>query len=831
MASGLGKTVTAALDVKTWLSRHGGRVLYLCHQKDILEQAKATFEAVLGPRYKYGYFHGHERSHRGATVVFASFQTMHTSRKLFGRNAFTYIVVDESHHGQAETYLPTLEYFKPKFLLGITATPDRRDLRDIRKIYGSEVFSLPLETALARGLLARVDYRLLTDDLQNLDVLNTPIGRLSVRYLNKKLFVPRRDEEIGRIIRRHMRRIDSPRVMVFCASIKHCEALAKHMPESVALHSHLTHSEQSARLRMFRDGLVNVVLTVDKFNEGVDIPEANLIVFLRSTSSRTIFFQQLGRGLRKVRGKEKVVILDFVANCERLQIINDLWEKLGKGEEKRGPHQVPIPVMDVDTGNIHFTHVAKQVLDVLAAIRGGYTREMLVHQLKVLAKALKRTPKQIDVAKASTQGKCAGTGAFAKKFGSFSEALIAAGFPPSPTTHRYTKATVLKALRELAKKLGRVPIQDDVKRASAKGTCPSVSTIANMFGSYTIAVREAGLSVKRRYGESRESLIKQLQTLAKKLGRIPTYGDIHAASRRMQCASATLFFKEFGGLYAAREAAGLGHLRVKRDTSKKGLILQLRSLAKELKRTPTIGDIERANRQGKCSSASVFHDRFGGISNAQAAAGLSVQRFMKTKKMSDADLIRQLQGLAKKLRRTPVQDDIEISSSKGEIASLSTYANRFGSYSKAVRLAGLNSTFRNDYTKAEVQRELKALAKKIKKTPAKCDVARAFRAGECTVSTSACIKLFGTYNSALEAAGVKTSPMARRYTREEIIRQLKRLTKELGRTPSCKDVQDASKKGRIAHPASISHKFGSFNNGLRAAGIPVTRDRSSANKK
>jgi len=128
MASGLGKTVVAAFDVKSFLAERGGRVLSLCHQNDISDQSYDTFQEVLGEGYSFGYLDGRHKELEPVDVLFASFQTMHNWREEFPLDTFDYIVVDESHHSPAETYLPTLEYFKAKFLLGITATPDRADL-------------------------------------------------------------------------------------------------------------------------------------------------------------------------------------------------------------------------------------------------------------------------------------------------------------------------------------------------------------------------------------------------------------------------------------------------------------------------------------------------------------------------------------------------------------------------------------------------------------------------------------------------------------------------------------------------------------------------------
>ena len=134
MASGLGKTVTVAFDAKSWRREHRGRVLYLCHQNDILYQAKTTFEGIIGHEFSYGYFHGEEKTLHSVDFLFASLQTIERHKRKFGRQEFTYVVVDESHHSQAKTFRSTIEYFEPEFLLGATATPDRLDKLNIREI-------------------------------------------------------------------------------------------------------------------------------------------------------------------------------------------------------------------------------------------------------------------------------------------------------------------------------------------------------------------------------------------------------------------------------------------------------------------------------------------------------------------------------------------------------------------------------------------------------------------------------------------------------------------------------------------------------------------------
>lgn len=375
MATGLGKTVTVAIDVKRFLSCNSGRVLFLCHVNDILYQAKTTFQAVNGMDHTYGYFHGEEKNFHQVDFLFASLQTMERYRELFSPDEFAYVVVDESHHAHADTFRSVIEYFQPQFLLGVTATPDRLDELDIREIFGKEIFSLPLEDAMARGLVTPVDYRLLTDEIQLSEVLETDEGkRVSISYLNRKIFIPRRDEEIASIITRYAAEVSNPRIIIFCASIAHCDHLAQFVPDSFVIHSKIAERERAVKLEMFRQGIVSTVLTVDAFNEGIDIPQANIIVFLRSTTSSTIFLQQLGRGLRKSDGKDKVIVLDFVANCERIKMVHTLWRKvrdetLAYNTNREGSASGIEDPMSLNVSSVEFSEKIVPLLNLMERVR------------------------------------------------------------------------------------------------------------------------------------------------------------------------------------------------------------------------------------------------------------------------------------------------------------------------------------------------------------------------------------------------------------------------------------------------------------------------------
>lgn len=343
MAGGLGKTIVSALYFKKRRTKNPtARGLFLCHQNDILEQAQIEYSRVFGDSIEYGFFNGYEKTDTDSTMIFASFQTLRENLGVFRDDEFDYIVVDESHHSKAETFEPVILYFNPAFLLGITMISDRMDGLDIREIYGNEVFNLSLMEALARGYLCPIDYRLMTDEIGSLKTLSTAKGRLSIKKLNKLVFIPRRDGEIVSIIKKEMELLVEPRVMIFVQSVEHAELLAEMIPNAVPIHSKVSKNERCLRLQLFRQGVFKAMICIDAFNEGIDIKEANLIVFLRQTGLTTVFFEQLCRGLRLHSSKDKVVVLDFVANCERILAVYELWTKVKIERERVTRDQQPL---------------------------------------------------------------------------------------------------------------------------------------------------------------------------------------------------------------------------------------------------------------------------------------------------------------------------------------------------------------------------------------------------------------------------------------------------------------------------------------------------------
>jgi superfamily II DNA or RNA helicase len=385
MATGLGKTITALLILLHFL-RPKSRVLFLCHDTGILDQAHDEFKNIIDSKYSFTKFYGDKKDWDADThnIVFATVQSLAShlfnpkSKNIFSRRHFDYILMDEAHHAKAETYEQVLEYFQPRWKMAMTATPERDDEEDITEIFGKPVVNIELPEAIAKGWLTPVEYKLLSDGI-NEEVIRQLVGdvidnnvRITEKEINKKLFIRvRTQEQIKEILKESVNK----QAIIFCRNITHLKHVAKLLPSSVYVHSKRKTDENNKAIKQFKERKVRHILVVDKFNEGIDIPDVELIVFLRGTSSRRIFFQQLGRGLRKLLGKKKVTILDFVGNVRRIQDVKDLVERiesisLGK-QHKRGPKTGPLHVKG--TGfTFNFTEETVNILRVFERSQEDY---------------------------------------------------------------------------------------------------------------------------------------------------------------------------------------------------------------------------------------------------------------------------------------------------------------------------------------------------------------------------------------------------------------------------------------------------------------------------
>ena len=309
LATGLGKTWLAAFD-----SERFERVLFVAHREEILSQAMATFRRIR-PNARLGYFTGSDKD-PDADVVFASIQTLsrHEHMVTFERTQFDYIVVDEFHHASAASYRRVLDHFEPRFLLGLTATPERSDGGNLLALCQENlVYLCGMEEGIARGLLSPFHYFGVPDEV---DYDNIPwrSTRFDAEILTAHLATHARAQNALD----NYRARGASKGLGFCCSRAHADFMAGFFGDagvrSVAVHSGPTSAPRSESLERLARGELDIVFAVDMFNEGVDLPTIDTVLMLRPTESRVLWMQQFGRGLRRAPGKERLVVIDYIGN-------------------------------------------------------------------------------------------------------------------------------------------------------------------------------------------------------------------------------------------------------------------------------------------------------------------------------------------------------------------------------------------------------------------------------------------------------------------------------------------------------------------------------------
>lgn len=382
MATGLGKTYTVAHLIKQILKQGKiKRVLFLAHQVEILLQSVTAFKNVLGiGTYSFSACFGGAYPEE-TDFVFGSFDTLFSKIATLEKETFDVVIVDEAHHTPAITYATVVEHFHPKLLVGLTATPFREDSKDVLAFFGGlagHVGKYDLAWALRHNKLAFPKYLVLLDDLDQSRIDQLSAG-MSISDLDKQLFLHKKDEEVVRIIEKtvHDKAIPNPKGIVFCRSIKHINHLIQFFPAGTAtfVHSKMTDQQRWQNIRDFREGTYRYILVRDLFNEGVDIPETNLLVFMRYTGSHTVWLQQLGRGLRKTPNKDFVYVLDFVGSLERLNEVHQLTKRINNTPiEKENWEEPPEPREKKETVHnssieVNYSQSAAQVLELIEAMQ------------------------------------------------------------------------------------------------------------------------------------------------------------------------------------------------------------------------------------------------------------------------------------------------------------------------------------------------------------------------------------------------------------------------------------------------------------------------------
>ena len=396
LPTGTGKTVLSAMDAR----RHGGRVLFLVHRLDILKQSIDAYKLVW-PEMHVGILTGEVKENEfKCDVLFASKDTLRQPSELerFERDWFGYIVVDEVHHGQSPSYQDVLAYFHPDFMLGMTATPDRTDRKDIFELFDySKIYEISLQEVIDRGYLVPYTYYGLTDDIDYSKIRYQGL-HYNVSDLERLLIVPERNEAI---VYEYLEKGKGDKAIGFCVSIKHAERMAEvfneHNISAAAIHS--LSPNRDALVQDFRDNKFQVAFTVDLFNEGIDFPNVQVLLFLRPTESKTVFLQQLGRGLRLCIGKDRVRILDFIGNYKRANQIRKFLSKdyTTTEVEENGRRKRKLVYQYSTKCEVHFDEAVQQILDYQDAEELGITKEDLKDAYFTLAEKLGRKPSRSDL--------------------------------------------------------------------------------------------------------------------------------------------------------------------------------------------------------------------------------------------------------------------------------------------------------------------------------------------------------------------------------------------------------------------------------------------------
>jgi superfamily II DNA or RNA helicase/Holliday junction resolvase len=322
VATGLGKTVIAAEIVNRLFQAGLKRALVLCHAQELSMQLEQAFWTQIDRSIPTRVFFEGDPPKPHDGIDFGLYQTFAGYLSGIETADYDIVVVDEAHHAVAQGFRRCLNHLRPKLLVGMTATPWRGDGENIDAIFGPAIAQVSLVDGMAMGYLAQVAYHIYCDTIDWKAIPEVSRGSLTIRDLNKKLFLPQRDEAvIGELLKTN-KLVANPRVIVFCASIEHCRRFAGLLNSSSDLVckaiSGLDRVERNRALVDFAAGRIQAVTAVDVLNEGIDVPDVNILVFLRSTHSRRIFVQQLGRGLRLSAGTERLFVMDFVTDIRRL---------------------------------------------------------------------------------------------------------------------------------------------------------------------------------------------------------------------------------------------------------------------------------------------------------------------------------------------------------------------------------------------------------------------------------------------------------------------------------------------------------------------------------
>jgi superfamily II DNA or RNA helicase len=392
-ATGTGKTYLSAFDIKNVNAK---RILFVVHRLNIAKKALDSYRTIFGRTRTYGIFSGNKKDCE-SDYIFTTIQTISKAEnlELFEKNNFDYIVLDETHRAAAPTYKKILEYFKPGFLLGMTATPERTDGLDIFKIFEYNIaYEIRLQKALEEKILSPFHYYGISEISINGKLLdefcdfNKLISEQRVQHIiNKSKFYGTDNGVI--------------KGLIFCSTNKESKGLSEKLNlkgfKTISLSAENSEDEREDAILKLENSELDYILTVDIFNEGIDIPSVNQILLLRPTQSAIIFVQQLGRGLRKNQDKEYLTVIDFIGSYKNNFLVPiALFGDTSYNKDKLRKLMTSGSSLIPGESTINFDQIAKsRIFEAIDSVN-LQTKKDLLHDFKMLKLKIGRLPMMID---------------------------------------------------------------------------------------------------------------------------------------------------------------------------------------------------------------------------------------------------------------------------------------------------------------------------------------------------------------------------------------------------------------------------------------------------
>lgn len=390
-ATGTGKTILSAFDVQEFKAN---KILFIIHRENIARKSMKTYKEMM-PHKTVGLLTGNEKSFK-ADYIFATIQTLVKYKEKFERDHFDYIIIDEVHHGGASTYQKVFDYFTPKFSLGMTATPERTDGFDIFSMYDNNIaFEYGLSTALSEELLAPFHYfgvseaEINGEQIDEKTAINLLTSESRIDHIVEKInFYGHSGEQVHGLI--FVSRVEE--------AIELADGLCQRGYRCVALTGKDSEDNRLKAIDKLEAGELDYLITVDIFNEGVDIPCINQVVLLRPTQSAIVYTQQIGRGLRKIEDKEFVVIIDFIGNYKNNYLIPIAIGNDGTYDKDKLKKDIILNGIDYLEGEslIQFEEVVQDKLMKQISNTNFSTMANIKKDYEYLKIKYGRTPKLID---------------------------------------------------------------------------------------------------------------------------------------------------------------------------------------------------------------------------------------------------------------------------------------------------------------------------------------------------------------------------------------------------------------------------------------------------